>query len=206
MVWVHTKTPKTASSTTGALVGVGSQQPSMGGFVKRKNPSLSSWKSSWNSTPVLQKFWGGNYFINTGRQFTLELLWNWILFSCGNGWSSSFGACLGCIILWTSQISGRPNQPRVHSLINCELYLSHYIFSPLSNFSKSIEFSVKVMPCWAWVSALVWCFIPSWLLSAKSWNFIKQRVCMKKYWDSGLNAPGSRTFIATVNSSTSDWS
>ncbi len=31
----------------------------------------------------------------------------------------------------------------------------------------------KVMPCWAWVAPLIWCFIPSWLLSAKSWNFIK---------------------------------
>ncbi len=30
------------------------------------------------------------------------------------------------------------------------------------------------MPYWAWVVApLVWCFIPSWLLSSKSWNFIK---------------------------------
>jgi hypothetical protein len=32
----------------------------------------------------------------------------------------------------------------------------------------------KVMPCWAWVAPLVWCFIPSWLLSANSWNFIKK--------------------------------
>jgi hypothetical protein len=31
----------------------------------------------------------------------------------------------------------------------------------------------KVMPCWAWVAPLIWCFIPSWLFSAKSWNFIK---------------------------------
>jgi hypothetical protein len=29
------------------------------------------------------------------------------------------------------------------------------------------------MPCWVWVAPLIWCFIPSWLLSAKSWNFIK---------------------------------
>jgi hypothetical protein len=29
------------------------------------------------------------------------------------------------------------------------------------------------MPCWAWVAAPIWRFIPSWLWSAKSWNFIK---------------------------------
>jgi hypothetical protein len=29
------------------------------------------------------------------------------------------------------------------------------------------------MPCWAWVAPIIWCFIPSWLLSAKWWNFIK---------------------------------
>ncbi len=50
----------------------------------------------------------------------------------------------------------------------------------------------RVMPCWAWVAPLLWCFIPSWLLSTKSRNFIK-------YWDSGLNAQGSRRFIATVH-------
>jgi hypothetical protein len=31
----------------------------------------------------------------------------------------------------------------------------------------------KVMPCWVWVAPLIWCFITSWLFSAKSWNFIK---------------------------------
>ncbi len=30
----------------------------------------------------------------------------------------------------------------------------------------------KVMACWAWVAPLIWCFIPSWLSFAKSWNFI----------------------------------
>jgi hypothetical protein len=54
----------------------------------------------------------------------------------------------------------------------------------------------KVMPCWAWVAPLIWCFIPSWLLAAKSWNFIKWGM---KYWDSRLNALGSRTFIVTVH-------
>jgi hypothetical protein len=31
IVWIHPKMAKTASSTTGALVGGGSQQPYMGG-------------------------------------------------------------------------------------------------------------------------------------------------------------------------------
>jgi hypothetical protein len=69
----------------------------------------------------------------------------------------------------------------------------------------------KVMPCWAWVSPLIWCFISSWLLSAKSWNFIKWGYPQShdsllnkgmKDWDSGLNARGSRTFIGTVHIAT----
>jgi hypothetical protein len=49
------------------------------------------------------------------------------------------------------------------------------------------------VPCRAWVTPLIWgCFIPSWLLPTKSREFIK-------YWDSGLNARRSRTFIATVH-------
>ncbi len=54
----------------------------------------------------------------------------------------------------------------------------------------------KVMPCWAWVAPLIWCFIPSWLLSPKSWNFINKDM---KCWDSGLNARVSRIFIATIH-------
>jgi hypothetical protein len=39
------------------------------------------------------------------------------------------------------------------------------------------------MPCWAWVAPLIWCFILSWLLSRKSWNFINKDM---ECWDSGL--------------------
>ncbi len=38
---------------------------------------------------------------------------------------------------------------------------------------EDIKVIHKVMACWAWVEPLIWCFITSWLLSTKSWNFIK---------------------------------
>ncbi len=52
----------------------------------------------------------------------------------------------------------------------------------------------KVMPSWARVAPLIWCFIPSWLLS----NEILLNRGMK-YSDSGLSARGARTFIGTVH-------
>jgi hypothetical protein len=52
----------------------------------------------------------------------------------------------------------------------------------------------KVMPSWARVAPLIWCFIPSWLLS----NEILLNRGMK-YSDSGLSARAARTFIASVH-------
>jgi len=71
--------------------------------------------------------------------------------------------------------------------------LNHTQSCPLEGIPvHMLELSVKSCSVGPELHPLIWwCFIPSWLLSTKSWNFIK-------YWDSGLNARHSRTFIATV--------
>jgi hypothetical protein len=58
------------------------------------------------------------------------------------------------------------------------------------------------MPCWAWVAPLILRFIPSWLLAASHGILLNQGM---KYWDSGVNAPGLRTFVATVHIGMQQW-
>jgi len=60
-----------------------------------------------------------------------------------------------------------------------------------------IEFICKVMPCCTWVAPLIWCFIPSWLFVRKSHEILLNKGM--KYWNSGLNASSSRTFITRVH-------
>jgi hypothetical protein len=58
------------------------------------------------------------------------------------------------------------------------LYLFFCFWNKVSSISYFIHFFIhirvirKVVPYWA--GPLIWCFIPSWLLSAKSWNFMKE--------------------------------
>jgi hypothetical protein len=63
--------------------------------------------------------------------------------------------------------------------------------------SRGIWVISKVMPSWTWVSPLIWCFTPL-LGCCQQSNAILLNKGMK-YWDSGFNARGARTFIATVH-------
>jgi hypothetical protein len=45
-----------------------------------------------------------------------------------------------------------------------------------------------VMPCWAWVAPLIWCFIPSWLLSTKPWKPTSGKESAKACYGGSENA------------------
>jgi hypothetical protein len=53
------------------------------------------------------------------------------------------------------------------------------------------------MPCWDWVAPLIWCWLhPLLAVVGKVMKVLLNKGM--KYWDSGLNAPGSRRFRAIL--------
>ncbi len=62
----------------------------------------------------------------------------------------------------------------------------------------TIELSVKSWPIGPELQPLIWCFIPSFVPGCCPQNHEFLLNIGMKYWDSGLNVPGSRTFIATL--------
>jgi hypothetical protein len=67
------------------------------GGLSSQGKILHYLKSSWKSTPSSTEILRGQGLHKHWQTILMrELLWNWILFSCGSGWSPSFGACLGC--------------------------------------------------------------------------------------------------------------
>ncbi len=108
---------------------------------------------------------------NWGSIHELNRLWD------SHPWAQqvmSYNCCVG-VQSKSDTSSRRP------LLLVMDIWLSRKLYSELGmelglfdlNYKDILELSIKVMPCWAWVAPLIWCFIPSWLLSAKSWNFIK---------------------------------